>query len=308
MSVWFVTGASRGLGAEITREALDRGHSVIATARDVSAVLRAYPEKPDGLLAVNADVTDPAQLTAAVEAGLAEFGRIDTVVNNAGYGLVGAIEEVSDKAVRDLFDVNVFGALNTLRATLPTLRAQRSGHVLNIGSVGGFATAPRAPYGRQPVRARTALVRRFDASLGGLRGVSPADFTTLPRPGQAPGGRMRRADLAEALGPPASGVARGPAPLERIGLVTRETDANDGPMAYAAPTDTGRAGMTDMLATAERIAAEIFAAPPWSKEDIGRLSSLLTRLGGTGLPEHTALRQSVRGSATAHSIALGVRD
>ncbi|MFE9573543.1 oxidoreductase [Streptomyces sp. NPDC006692] len=144
MSVWFVTGASRGLGAEITREALDRGHSVIATARDASTVLQAYPEKPDGLLAVNADVTEPEQLAAAVEAGLAKFGQIDVVVNNAGYGLVGAIEEVSDEAARALFDVNVFGALNTLRATLPTLRAQRSGHVLNIGSVGGFATAPGA--------------------------------------------------------------------------------------------------------------------------------------------------------------------
>ncbi|MFI1255339.1 oxidoreductase [Streptomyces netropsis] len=144
MSVWFVTGASRGLGAEITREALDRGHSVIATARDASAVLRAYPQEPDGLLAVNADVTEPEQLMAAVEAGLAKFGRIDIVVNNAGYGLIGAIEEISDKAARALFDVNVFGVLNTLRATLPTLRAQRSGHVLNIGSVGGFATAPAA--------------------------------------------------------------------------------------------------------------------------------------------------------------------
>ncbi len=144
MSVWFVTGASRGLGAEIVREALGRGHSVIATARDAAAVLKAYQEKPDGLLAVNADVTRPEQLAAAVEAGLAEFGRIDVVVNNAGYGLVGAIEEISDRAARDLFDVNVFGVLNTLRATLPALRAQRSGHVLNIGSVGGFTTAAAA--------------------------------------------------------------------------------------------------------------------------------------------------------------------
>ncbi|MFI8386724.1 oxidoreductase [Streptomyces sp. NPDC085540] len=142
MSVWFVTGASRGLGAEITREALDRGHGVIATARDASSVLRAYPNKPAGLLAVSADVTEMGQLTAAVQAGLAEFGQIDIVVNNAGYGLVGAVEEVSEQAARALFDVNVFGVLNTLRATLPTLRARRSGHVVNIGSVGGFATAP----------------------------------------------------------------------------------------------------------------------------------------------------------------------
>ncbi|MER8236495.1 oxidoreductase [Streptomyces sp. NPDC094049] len=160
MSVWFVTGASRGLGAEITREALDRGHSVIATARDRAAVLRAYPDRPDGLLAVSADVREPGHLTAAVEAGLAEFGRIDVVVNNAGYGLVGAVEEVSDKAARALFDVNVFGVLNTLRATLPTLRAQRSGHVLTIGSVGGFATAPG--------------VGLYGASKFALEGVSEA--------------------------------------------------------------------------------------------------------------------------------------
>ncbi|MFE7211913.1 MarR family winged helix-turn-helix transcriptional regulator [Streptomyces sp. NPDC001698] len=137
------------------------------------------------------------------------------------------------------------------------------------------------------VRAQTALVKRFDASLGGLHGVSLADFTMLLRLGQAPGSRMRRVDLAEALGLTASGVTRGLAPLERIGLVTRETDARDGRVAYATLTDTGRARLTDMLATAEQIAAEVFAAPPWSKEDIGRLSALLTHLGGTGLPGHT---------------------
>ncbi|MFJ7206034.1 oxidoreductase [Streptomyces sp. NPDC098789] len=160
MSVWFVTGASRGLGAEITREALERGHSVIATARDASAVRRAYPQGRAGLLAVDADVTEPEQLAAAVEAGLARFGRIDVVANNAGYGLIGAIEEISDEAARALFDVNVFGVLNTLRATLPTLRAQRSGHVLNIGSVGGFATAP--------------AVGLYGASKFALEGVSEA--------------------------------------------------------------------------------------------------------------------------------------
>ncbi|RSS68499.1 oxidoreductase [Streptomyces sp. WAC06614] len=160
MSVWFVTGASRGLGAEITREALDRGHRVIATARDRSAVLRAYGTEPDGLLAVSADVTEPEQLAAAVRSGLEAFGRIDVVVNNAGYGLVGAIEETSDAAARALFDVNVFGVLNTLRATLPTLRAQRSGHVLNIGSVGGFATAP--------------AVGLYGASKFALEGISEA--------------------------------------------------------------------------------------------------------------------------------------
>ncbi|MGW6285749.1 oxidoreductase [Streptomyces sp. NPDC055107] len=165
MSVWLVTGASRGLGAAITREALERGHSVIATARDAAAVRQAYPGKTEGLLAADADVTEPEQLRAAVEAGLAEFGRIDVVVNSAGYGLVGAIEETSDRAARALFDVNVFGVLNTLRATLPTLRAQRSGHVLNIGSVGGFATAP--------------AVGLYGASKFALEGISEALYDEL---------------------------------------------------------------------------------------------------------------------------------
>ncbi|MGW6354064.1 oxidoreductase [Streptomyces sp. NPDC055092] len=142
MSVWFITGASRGLGAEIAREALARGHDVVATARDAEAVRRAFPDASDSLLAVDLDVTEEATIRTAVDAALARFGRIDVLVNNAGRGLLGAVEEVSDEAVRAAFDINVFGVLSTLRAVLPTLRAQRSGHVINIGSVGGFATAP----------------------------------------------------------------------------------------------------------------------------------------------------------------------
>ncbi|WP_405450858.1 MarR family transcriptional regulator [Streptomyces achromogenes] len=133
------------------------------------------------------------------------------------------------------------------------------------------------------VRAQTALVRRFDARLGGLHGVSLADFTLLLRLAQAPGARMRRVDLAEALGLTASGVTRGLAPLERIGLVTREPDARDARVAYAALTGTGRRRLAEMLATARETAAEIFAAPDWAPADLARLTALLTRLGGTGL-------------------------
>src|SRR6266496_2087474 len=141
MSVWFVTGASRGLGAAITREALSRGHQVTATARDADALRRAFAESPD-VLPMAVDVTDERQINAAVEATVERFGRIDVLVNNAGRGQVGAVEEVSDAAARALFELNVFGVLNVLRAALLTLRAQRSGHVINIGSVGGFATGP----------------------------------------------------------------------------------------------------------------------------------------------------------------------
>ncbi|MFD9591697.1 MarR family transcriptional regulator [Kitasatospora sp. NBC_01246] len=135
------------------------------------------------------------------------------------------------------------------------------------------------------VRAQAALVRRFDASLSGLHGVSLADFTLLLRLGQAPGGRMRRVDLAEALGLTASGVTRGLAPLERIGLVTREPDARDARVAYAALTDTGRTLLRDIRATAERVADELFAAPSWSPDDIALFAGLTTRLGGTGLTD-----------------------
>jgi DNA-binding MarR family transcriptional regulator len=129
-------------------------------------------------------------------------------------------------------------------------------------------------------RAQAALAKRFDATLAGLHGVSMSDFTVLLRLAQAPGGRMRRVDLAEALGLTASGVTRGLVPLERIGLVTRETGARDARVAYATLTDTGRERLEYMLATAEQIAAETFADPLWSGEDIAQLSVLLARLSG----------------------------
>ncbi|MFJ3641129.1 MarR family winged helix-turn-helix transcriptional regulator [Streptomyces sp. NPDC090108] len=136
------------------------------------------------------------------------------------------------------------------------------------------------------IRAQAALARRFDARLSGLHGVSLADFTLLLRLGQAPGGRMRRVDLAEAVGLTASGVTRALAPLERIGLVSREPDARDARVAHAALTDTGRRLLAEMRGTAEETAAGLFAAPQWNAQDIGTLSGLLSRLGGTGLPEH----------------------
>ncbi|MEV4604514.1 oxidoreductase [Amycolatopsis sp. NPDC049253] len=141
MSVWFVTGASRGFGLEIARAALERGDQVVATARQASAVEKEFPGNPS-VLAVALDVTDEAAASAAVGAAVDRFGRIDVLVNNAGRGLLGAVEEASDEAVRAVFDANVFGLLAVTRAVLPVLRRQRSGHVVNISSVGGFTTGP----------------------------------------------------------------------------------------------------------------------------------------------------------------------
>ncbi|MEU4731235.1 MarR family winged helix-turn-helix transcriptional regulator [Streptomyces sp. NPDC023588] len=135
------------------------------------------------------------------------------------------------------------------------------------------------------VKAETTLVRRFDNRLGALFGVSLADFLTLLHLGRAEGGRMRRVDLAEALGMTASGVTRGLAPLERIGLVVREADARDARVAYAALTDAGRERLGELLKAAEQVAAETFAAPQWAPQEVDSLGALLTRLGGTGLPQ-----------------------
>jgi NAD(P)-dependent dehydrogenase (short-subunit alcohol dehydrogenase family) len=140
MSVWFITGASRGFGLAMAASALAHGDQVIATARDRSAVVDALPEAGDSLLAVHLDVTDPEQAAAAVAAGVDRFGRIDVLVNNAGYGLFGAVEEVSDTEARMLFDTNVFGVLNVTRAALPTLRSQGAGHIVNISSSAGFVS------------------------------------------------------------------------------------------------------------------------------------------------------------------------
>ena len=131
------------------------------------------------------------------------------------------------------------------------------------------------------VRVQTALVKRFDARLSGLHGVSFADLMVLIQLGRAQGGRMRRVDLAQALGLSASGVTRGLVPLERIGLVVREPDPRDARVAYAALTATGRERLVDMLATAEEVADDVFAGDRWSGGGgIDQLSELLATLSG----------------------------
>ncbi|MBY4947242.1 SDR family NAD(P)-dependent oxidoreductase [Cupriavidus respiraculi] len=136
--VWFVTGASRGFGALIVREALRRGDRVVATARNPQAVLDVHGEQPN-LLALKLDVTREADACQAVEQAIVRFSRIDVLVNNAGYGVLGAVEETSIEEAKAVFDTNVFGLLAVTRAVLPRMRRQGSGHVINISSLGGYA-------------------------------------------------------------------------------------------------------------------------------------------------------------------------
>jgi NAD(P)-dependent dehydrogenase (short-subunit alcohol dehydrogenase family) len=141
MRVWFITGASRGFGALIAAEALASGDAVVATARDPSTVT-ARLGSHERLLAVRLDVTSEAEAHEAAGAAVKKFGRIDILVNNAGYGLLGAIEEASAKETEKLFATNVFGLLGVTRAILPHMRRQRSGHIINLSSVGGYTGYP----------------------------------------------------------------------------------------------------------------------------------------------------------------------
>jgi hypothetical protein len=136
--VWFITGASRGFGLETARDALARGDSVVATARKPEAI-HAVLGHHESLLSVALDVTDEAQAVAAAEAAVVRFGRIDVLLNNAGYGLLGAVEEASAQEVENQFATNVFGLLNVTRAVLPHMRRAGRGHVINISSIGGYA-------------------------------------------------------------------------------------------------------------------------------------------------------------------------
>ncbi|CAB3656837.1 SDR family oxidoreductase [Achromobacter pestifer] len=137
--IWLVTGASTGLGLVLVKMLLDRGHLVAATARDGDALLEAVGAKLEGqFLPLSVDLADEHNVRRAVDATMAAFGGVDVVVNNAGDALQGSLDSLSDDALRSTFDINVFGMLNVIRAVLPRMRTQRSGHVFNISSILGF--------------------------------------------------------------------------------------------------------------------------------------------------------------------------
>ncbi|NJO42744.1 MAG: SDR family NAD(P)-dependent oxidoreductase [Cyanobacteria bacterium CRU_2_1] len=150
--VWFITGCSTGFGRALTEAVLEQGEIVVATARkpqQLKNLVQQYgvgqsPAIGDRILVLALDVTQSSDIQAAVNQAIATFGRIDVLVNNAGYGVFGAVEEVSDVDIRRQFETNVYGALNVTRAVLPHLRRQRSGHILNISSSGGFVGFPGA--------------------------------------------------------------------------------------------------------------------------------------------------------------------
>ncbi|MDQ1751466.1 MAG: hypothetical protein QOE71_2522 [Pseudonocardiales bacterium] len=157
---WFITGASRGFGREWAIAALGRGDSVAATARDTSTLDDLVEKYGERLLPVKLDVTDRAADFAAVKEAHDRFGRLDVVINNAGYGHFGMIEELSEADARGQIETNLFGALWVTQAALPYLRAQGSGHIIQVSSIGGISAFP--------------MVGIYHASKWGLEGFSQA--------------------------------------------------------------------------------------------------------------------------------------
>ncbi|UXS05379.1 oxidoreductase [Agrobacterium tumefaciens] len=135
--VWFITGAARGIGKEVALAALAAGDKVVVTGRNVAQLSKTYADCGDNVLALPLDVSDEEQAITAVKAAVAYFGRIDVLLNNAGFGQLGLFEEIGSVAVVSQFNTNVFGLFNVTRAVLPVMRKQRSGHVLNVSSIGG---------------------------------------------------------------------------------------------------------------------------------------------------------------------------
>ena len=139
---WFITGTSRGFGREWTAAALERGDRVAATARDTSSLDDLVEQYGDALLPIALDVTDREADFAAVQQAFDHFGRLDVVVNNAGYGQFGMAEELSEQELRDQIETNVFGAIWVTQAALPLLRQQGSGHIIQVSSIGGVSAFP----------------------------------------------------------------------------------------------------------------------------------------------------------------------
>lgn len=139
--VWLVTGASKGLGLILVKKLLASDFRVIATSRDLNSLTSELGEKSESFLPLELTLTDDSQVKQALAEGISHFGGIDVVVNNAGYGQIGTLEELSYDEVRNSFEVNVFGSINVIRHAMPYLRQQESGHIFNIASVGGFSGA-----------------------------------------------------------------------------------------------------------------------------------------------------------------------
>ncbi|HEY0936577.1 MAG TPA: oxidoreductase [Trebonia sp.] len=182
MATWLITGCSTGLGRAFAEAVLKHGHNVVVTARDVAKVQDIAGAHPGNALALPLDVTDDAQVVAAVDAALDRFGGIDVLVNNAGYGYRAAVEEGEDGPVGQLFDTQLFGTVRTIKAVLPGMRARRSGTIVNLSSIGARISPEGSGYYaavKAAIEALTLSLRKEVAPLGiTAMVVEPGGFRT----------------------------------------------------------------------------------------------------------------------------------
>jgi NAD(P)-dependent dehydrogenase (short-subunit alcohol dehydrogenase family) len=158
--VWFITGTSKGFGRIWAESALERGDQVIATARDIDTLSALNDKYGDNVLTLALDVTDKTAVGDSIKKGHEKFGKLDIIVNNAGYGQFGMVEELSEKEARDQIETNLFGAIWVTQAALPILREQKSGHIIQVSSIGGVVAFPG--------------IGMYHASKWGLEGISQA--------------------------------------------------------------------------------------------------------------------------------------
>jgi NAD(P)-dependent dehydrogenase (short-subunit alcohol dehydrogenase family) len=182
MTTWLITGCSTGLGRSFAEAALESGANVVVTARDVAKVSDLADAHPETALALALDVTDDAQVTAAVQAAEERFGGVDVLVNNAGYGYRSALEEGDDADVRQLFETHVFGTVRMAKAVLPGMRARRSGTIVNLSSIGARVAPEGSGYYaavKAAIEALTLSLRKEVAPLGiRAMAVEPGGFRT----------------------------------------------------------------------------------------------------------------------------------
>ena len=182
MSTWLITGSSSGLGRDLAGAVLDAGHNAVVTARNADSVRDLTQAHPDKALAVALDVTDSAQVAAAVREGEERFGGIDVLVNNAGYGYRAAVEEGDEADVAALFATNVFGPVALIKAVLPGMRARRSGAIVNISSIGARICPPGSGYyaaSKAALEGLSGSLRKELAPLGiHVIAVEPGGFRT----------------------------------------------------------------------------------------------------------------------------------
>ncbi len=202
--VWFITGCSSGFGRLLAEEVLKAGDKVVATARNIATIADLEKTYPKTARALSLDVTHPEQIKSAVEQALEHFGHVDVLVNNAGYGLMAAVEEASDADIKHVIDTNVYGTVHVTRAFLPHFRARKSGHVLNLSSIAGIISTPGLGYYNLTKFAVEGFTEALAAELAPLgikvTIIEPGPFRTKFLGGSAVFAKTRIADYAATAG------------------------------------------------------------------------------------------------------------